>query len=249
LTGGRPFVKVAGDTFNRVKVEDFGRARRIWADTRNFGIIGGKGNPRTLRQHIATLRTSFEQTDEIVPRDKLRTRIGKLLGGSATLWVGGATELEIDERQELAKRTAAAMRGAMMEGVLPGGGVSLLACRPALQEKLDQSTEPDERAAYHILLKAMAEPIRTIIANAGHDASDVMAEIRLTGPGYGFDAISEQVVDVAQAGIWDGATVLKSAVYTAIASAAQALTVDILIHRTEQPDRATVSGPGKRKRL
>lgn len=249
LTGGRPFIKVAGDTLNQVKMEDFGRARRVWADRRNFGVVGGKGNPRALRQHIATLQASFERTDEPVLREELRARIGKLMGGSATLWVGGATELEITARQELAKRTAATVRGAMMEGVLPGGGVSLLACRPVLQRMLDQSTDSDERAAYRILIRAVAEPIRTIIANAGYDASEIMAEIKLAGSGYGFDVTSGQVVDMMEAGIWDAAIVQKSAVYGAITTAALALTVDVLVHRQEQPEHATIRPPSPRKRL
>lgn len=249
LTGGRPFTKVAGDTFNKIKLQDFGRARRAWADLRNFGVVGGKGDPRALRQHIATLRTAFKDTEDTVLREKLLKRIGKLLGGSATLWIGGATELEITTRQELAKRTAAAMREAMMEGVVPGGGVSLLACRPALRQMLNQSTDPDERAAYHILTKVVEEPFRAIVSNAGYDASEVMAEIKLAGPGHGFDAISGKVVDVAQAGIYDVAIVQKSAVYAAISSAAQALTIDVLVHRKEQPKHATIRTPSKRKRL
>ena len=257
LTSGRPFVRVAGHTFSQIKRQDFGYARRVWADHRNFGIVGGKGNPRALRQHIATLRASFEQTEDTVLREKLLKRIGKLLGGSATLWVGGATELEITTRQELAERTAAAMRGAMMEGVLPGGGVALLACCPVLQQMLDQSTETDERAAYRILIKTMEEPTRTIVANAGYDAYEVMAQIKLAGPfdgaqdrpGYGFDVTSGQIVDMMQAGIWDAAIVQKSAVYAAISSAAQALTIDVLVHRQEQPEQATIRAPSKRKRL
>ena len=249
LTGGRPFVKAAGDTFDQIKPEHFGHARRIWADHRNFGIIGGKGNPRALRQHIATLRAAYDDTDEVVPRDKLLQRIGKLLGGSATLWVGGVTELEIEERQEVAKRTSAAMRGAIMEGVVPGGGVALLACQPTLQRQLDSSDDSDARAAYRILLDAMEAPMRAIAANAGHDPSEVMAHIKLAGPGHGFDVTTGQIVEMAQAGIYDATSVQKAAVYGAIASAGLALTIDVLVHRKEQPTHATGKPPGKRKRL
>jgi chaperonin GroEL len=251
LTGGKAFINVAGDTFDRIKPEDFGQARRTWADQRNFGIIGGKGSPRCLRQHIATLRAAHSRTEDIVGREQLLKRIGKLLGGSATLWVGGTTELAINERVELAKRTAAAMRAAIMEGVLPGGGAALMACRPLLQQKLTGSRDPDERAAYHILLEAIAAPFRTIVTNAGFDDRDVLAEIKLAqgGPAYGFDVTSEQVVDMNEAGIWDPAIVQKSAVYTAISGAALALTIDVLVHRTDQPEYATGRGPGQRKRL
>ena len=231
LTGGRPFLKATGDTLSGIKLQDLGRARRVWADPHNFGIVGGKGDPRLLRRHIVHLRTAFGRAEEPVVRKQLQQRIGKLMGGSATLWVGGATELEITARKELAERTANALRGAAREGVLPGGGVSLLACRPALQQMLAQSTERDERAAYGMLIKALEEPTRTIIANAGYDASEIMAEIKLAGPGHGFDVRSEQVVDMAQAGVLDVATVQKAAVHGAIAGAALALTIDVLIHR------------------
>jgi chaperonin GroEL len=249
LSGGRPFLKAAGDTFDPIQPQHFGHARRVWADRRNFGIIGGKGDPRALRQHIATLRAAHHQTDGLVLRDKLLQRIGKLLGGSATLWVGGATELEIEQRQEVAKRTAAAMRGAIMEGVVPGGGEALLACQPALQQRLDQSQDPDARAAYRILLEAMEAPMRTIAANAGFDPSHVMAHVKLQGTGHGFDVTSGQVVDMARAGILDATSVQKAAVYAAIASAGLALSIDVLVHRKEQPEHASPKSPGKRKRL
>jgi len=249
LTGGHPFIKIAGDTLDEIKLEDFGYARRVWADRYNFGIVGGKGNPRALRRHITNLRASFEKTDEPVLYEKLRARIGKLMGGSATLWIGGATELEITNRQELSKRTASVMRGAMMSGVLPGGGVSLWACRPVLARTLKNSTDPDERAAYSILIKAVEEPIRTIIDNAGYDASEIMAKIKMAGTGYGFDVNSGRVVDMIEAGIWDAATVVQSAVYGAISTAALTLTVDVLVHRQQQPEHVTIRPPSPKKRL
>jgi chaperonin GroEL len=230
LTGGRTFARATGYTLDGVKLDDLGRARRAWADRSYFGIVGGKGDPRLLRQHITGLRTAFRQSQDPQARKKLRERIGKLMGGAATLWVGGAAEREIDARKELAQRTSDALRGAITEGVLPGGGVSLLACRPALQSMLERSTDPDECAAYCILIRALEEPIRTILTNAGYDASEVMAEIKQAGPGFGFDVRSGQVVDVAQAGIFDAASVQKAAVHSAVASAALALTVDVLVH-------------------
>lgn len=235
LTGGRAFVRAAGQTLDGVTVQDLGRARKAWADRYNFGIVGGQGDPRALRKHIANLRVAFGQIDDTEDRKRLQGRIGKLMGGSATLWVGATTEVQIDARKELAKRTAEAMRGAIREGIVLGGGASLLACRPALQAIADQSDDPDKRAAYRILVKAMEAPIRTIISNAGYDASEVMAEVRLAGPNHGFDVRAGQVVDVTQAGILDAVSTLKAAVHGAVASAALALTVDVLIHRKEPP--------------
>lgn len=239
LTGGRLFTEAAGSTLSQVKPQDLGRARRAWADLDHFGLVGGKGDPRLLRQHIAHLRAGFKQTQDPEVRKKLRERIGKLLGGSATLWVGGATEVEIKERKERAERTAEALRGAMMEGVLPGGGVALLDCRPTLRRMLAQATDPDERTAYRILIRTLEEPIRTILANAGYDACEIMAEIRQAGPGHGFDVRCGRVVDMAQAGIFDVATAQKEAVRVAVTSAALALTIDVLVHRQRRSQATT----------
>ncbi|MEA3334349.1 MAG: chaperonin GroEL [Chloroflexota bacterium] len=248
LTGGRSFIQVAGDTFDGVQPEDLGNARRAWADLKNFGIIGGGGGARALRNHIATVRASYDNTKNLVLVDKLRERIGKLLGGSATLWVGANTELEVDFRKAVADRTAAAMRTAMLDGIVPGGGVALLACRPALRERLQQSESVDERAAFQILIKALEAPIRAILQNAGLDASDVMADIRLAGNGYGFDVTTETVVNMKEAGIVDATAVQKAAVFSAVSGAALALTVDVIVHH-RQPERQIKREPATRKRL
>ena len=230
LTGGRPFTRFAGQSLRDVTLQDLGHARRAWADRSNFGIIGGKGDPHKLRQHIAALRTTFGHSEDQEARKTLQQRMGKLLGGSATLRIGAATEVELNTRKELAERTAEAVRGAIRDGVLPGGGAALLACRPALRQKLAQSSDPDERASYRILIRALEEPLRTIVANAGFNADEIMAEIKSAGPGRGFDVTSEKVVDMAQAGVLDVATVQKAAVHSAIAGAALALTTDVLVH-------------------
>jgi chaperonin GroEL len=138
----------------------------------------------------------------------------------------------------------------MAEGVVPGGGAALLACRPALQGLLDQSTDADERAAYHLLIDAVAEPFRAIVANSGYDDRDILALLNLAGPGHVFDVTSGQVIEVDTAGIYDAATTQKSAVYAAIAGAGLALTIDVLVHRNGD-ERASVpnQSPGKGKQL
>jgi chaperonin GroEL len=230
LTGGHPLIKAASDTLGAFRLETLGRARRAWASRHHLGIVGGKGDPRALRAHIAALRAAHAGAQDSETRNRLFKRIGKLMGGSATLRVGGATEPEIQARKELAERTADALRFAVRAGVVPGGGVALLACRPALQQRLSQSRDTDERAAYGILIKALEAPIRAILTNAGQDASEVLAQIRLAGPGHGLDVRSSQVVDMAQAGIWDAAAVLQEAVHSAVVSAALAVTTDVLVH-------------------
>jgi chaperonin GroEL len=231
LTGGKPFADQAGAKLGQLRVEDLGRARRAWVDRDYFGVVGGAGDPRALREHIGRLRVAFGRISDPEERKKVRERIGKLMGGAATLWIGGATETEMNVRKELAERTAEAVRGAMLEGVVPGGGVALLACRQPLRERLAQAADPDERAAYRILLRALEEPARVLIANAGHDPSEMMAEIRLAGQGHGFDVQAERVVNMAEAGILDAASVLRAAVWRAVNGAGIALTTGALVHR------------------
>ncbi|MCJ7658431.1 MAG: chaperonin GroEL [Anaerolineales bacterium] len=248
LTNGQPFISVAGETFEGINLQAFGSARRVWADYTHFGIIGGKGDPRELRQHIAKLRRAYENTEEVQDREYLQKRIGKLMGGTATLKVGGATEVEVKARVETAKRTATTLRLAMREGVLPGGGTALLDCLPALADKLSQSATADERAAYNLLIKALEEPFRTIVANAGYDSSDVMAKVRMAGSGSGFDVTTGEVVDTFKSGIYDATAVQKAVIYGAISTAAMALSIDVLIHRAE-PEQAPLPKPAKRKQL
>lgn len=239
LTGGRPVLQAAGQTLRDVRRDDMGFARRGWADQSHFGIVGGKGDPRLLRGHIVGLRAAHERADDPAARAKLRERLGKLRGGSATLRVGGASEPETAARKAVASRTADALRGVLMEGVVPGGGAALLACRPTLRRLLDESVDVDERAALGILIRAVEEPCRTILANAGVDAGAALARIELAGPGQGFDVLSGRVVDMAEAGILDGLAVARTATETAIGSAALALTVDVLVH-PRRPDMTPI---------
>jgi chaperonin GroEL len=236
ITGATAFIKDAGYTLDQAKPEHFGHARRVWADLHNFGLSAGRGNPRALRQHILTLEEAFRQSSDPETRRKLQQRIGRLMGGSATLYIGGATKTEMELRKSAAQRSAETLRAAVREGVVPGGGIALLKCRAALSNV--DSADPDERAAYRILAEALAEPARAIFENAGYDPSEIMARLSVEDSGCGFDAVTGQIVDVTQAGILDTAAVLKSAVRGAVRTAALALSVDVLVH-VRNPEIAT----------
>jgi chaperonin GroEL len=240
LTGGRPLLKAAGDSPRGLKIGDLGYARRAWSDQRHLGIIGGKGDPRALRRHIASLRAGFKAADDPQRRAGLRQRIGKLMGGSAALLVGGSTDSEIAVREERARKTSELLRAALREGVLPGGGLALLACRGRLRRGLESSADLDEQVAYRILLDAVEAPFRAIVANAGHEAAAVMARVDCAAAGCGFDARSGQVVDMARAGIYDVAAAQKAAIRCAISGAATALTVDTVVHK-----RTPEASPGR----
>jgi chaperonin GroEL len=230
LTGATPLRHETSDTLTAIRLEQIGRARRIWADENFFGVVGGQGDPRKLREHIARLRSAYLGVDDRDDRKKLLDRIGRLMGGSATLWVGDVTLSAIESRKVLAQRTTEAMRGAMREGVVPGAGVALLDSRSVLQAALKQTSDPDERVAYRILLRALQEPLRVLLENAGLDAKEVMAKIELAGPGHGYDVLAGKLVQVDQSGLVDSAAVVRNALFGAVHGAALLLVTDVIVH-------------------
>jgi chaperonin GroEL len=230
LTGGRLFLSAVGDILSTVRLEDFGYARRVWANNEFFGIVGPKGSPHARRERVSNLEAAYERADKPENQQQLRQRIGALLGGSATLHIGGVTETEIKTRKANTERTIQVVRGALLKGILPGGGVALLDCRSMLQKMAKQANDLDEQVAYKILCHMLEEPTRTILANAGHEASPILAALNGDDAGCGFDARTGNIVDVTEAGIFDSADVLMAAVSRAVTSAALALTVDVLVH-------------------
>jgi chaperonin GroEL len=248
VTGGRLFVKAAGDTFEYARLQDLGRAGRMWADIHNFGVINGAADPATVEGHLLSLFSAFEKADDPVLREKLRKRIARIQGDSVTLWVGGGHADAIKARTVLAERTTGMLREALMYGVTAGGGAALLDCSPALRRLRAKSADADERAAYQILLQAVERPMRAIASNAGYDPNAVLAQVGQAGPGNGLDATTGRVVAMIEAGILDVASVLKSAVFSAISSAALALTVDVIVqHRT--PEQVQTIAPMATKHL
>jgi len=236
MTGGQLLSSTAGDTFTSIQFEHLGRARRAWATSDNFGIVGGKGNARKLREHIATLRKGFASLEDAEDRKKVLKRLGKLMGGAATLWIGDSTPNAVEARKELAERAAEAMRGAIRDGVVPGGGVALLNCAALLRQSIPGMTDPDQIAAYRILTRALEAPMRTLIRNGGGDLDEIMAEIKQAGPGYGYDVVKREVVKMSDAQIFDVVSVVKEALYAAINGASLALTTDVIIHRKNPPE-------------
>ncbi len=235
LTGATPILKATGETLEKVTADHFGKARRVWADLRAFGLVGGGGNPRYTREHIDQLKQSYHNATDVRKRGDILKRIGVLLNGSVTLWVGGHSETEINARKSRAVRTAITLRMAVSDGVVPGAGAALSAIRQRLQEKLATAESTDERAAYRILCEAVAAPARTIYRNAGYDPSEVLASLHFEDDSKGFDVTSGCIVDVADAGIWDSVAVLKASLKNAIHTAALALTVDSFVHMRHVP--------------
>ncbi len=232
LTGGRPILQKAGETLATVKERDFGWARWVWADDKNFGIASGKGDPALLRESVRRLRAAYTDTDDDEARERILRRLGALNGGLATVYVGGIAKDEIRQRKELAERAIRALRGAASGGVIAGGGVALLRCKAWLLHDLDSQDELESRAARLILAEAVEAPIRQLLENAGYDPGEVLAQLSVCAGDRGFDVMKGEIVDMAQAGIVDVAQVQAEALRRAVASAALALTIEVLVlHR------------------
>ena len=238
LTGARPLLQKAGESLERVQAGDFGEARWVWADDKNFGFASGKSDPRQLREVVRSLRNACAAADDDDDRRRILERLGRLNGGLATVFVGGIAEEEIRGRKESAERAIRALRLAADHGVLPGGGLALLRCRDRLLEEADEQNDIESRAARLIMAQAVEAPIRQLLANAGYDPSEALARLTDYGLGDGYDLMRDDIVDMTEAGILDVARVQLEALNRAVSSAALALTIDVLVlHR--EPETMT----------
>ena len=184
-----------------------------------------------LKSHLVCLQEAYAAATEPKIRDGLLQRIGQLQEGSATLWVGGVTKNDLEERKELAERTAKTVRQAIMRGVLPGGGAALLPVARSWKPCASKVTTQRNSlpiACWHKCCKS--QPVAWLQTPDSMRAR-LWAGFDEAGPGYAFDVRAERVVDMAQAGIWDAAGVAKSAVHSAVSGAALALTIDAAVHR------------------
>jgi chaperonin GroEL len=235
LTGGRIFYKATGNTLDDFKVEDLGWARRAWAAESIFGIYGGKGDPRRIRQHIAEVKEKLrnvEKSDEHNKRE-VQSRLGRLVGGTAILHIGGTFENEITARKEVASRAVNSLRHALRGGVIPGGGSALYHASRVLDDL--PAEHEDIKLAYQILGRALEEPMRTIARNAGYNPDIILDRVQSAPAGHGFNAITGKIVDMKSYQILDALTVIERALETAVSGASMALTTDVIIHHS-RPD-------------
>ncbi len=232
LTGGRAILETAGQSLEEVSDEDFGHARWVWADDKNFGFASGGGDPIRIRRQVRTLRQAHAGAEDDDDRERLLNRLGKLNGGLATVQVGGIADDEIKGRKELAERTIRALRLALAGGVIPGGGLSLLNCGRGLRAAAGGQDSPEARAARQIMAAALEAPMRALLGNGGYDAGEILAQLGSYDCGFGFDLMKGEFVDMAEAGVFDVAGVQVEALQRAVTSAALALTIDVLVlHR------------------
>ncbi len=257
ITGAIPLFKAAGDTLSTPlsppnalggsscasrrdssSATYFGQAKQVWVERTMFGLVSDRDDQDELTEHLADLLELVEDARDKDSETFLRERIGKILGGVAILRIGDALPSRMDSRIASAKETAKSLRRALRDGIVPGAGVALLACRAALEASPVGAGDSDARAAQRILLRALTAPIRTICQNAGFDSAKV-AELDGKPPEYGIDVRSGAIVDVLGAGIIDVASVTEAAVRSAVTSAALALTIDVLLHHAQPEETYT----------
>ncbi len=230
LTGGTVISEETGRTLESVKIEDCGRADKVWADKDNCRIIGGKGQKSVINSRIAQIKTAIKNTTSDFDKEKFQERLAKLSGGVAVINVGAATEVEMKEKKERVNDAVAATKAALEEGIVPGGGVALLRARKALPKLRDSLTIADRKIGVDILYTALAEPVKAIASNSGTDAGWVLRKVEDTKTeDYGFNAMTMKFESMYGAGIVDPAKVTRTAVENALSIGVMILTTEALI--------------------
>jgi chaperonin GroEL len=243
LTGGTVISEDTGRKFDSVTVEDCGRADKVWADKENTRIIGGKGNPAALKARIAQIKKIMDTTTSDFDKEKMQERLAKLSGGVAVINVGATTELEMKEKKERVIDAVAATKAALEEGIVPGGGVTLLRARAALTKLAKELKVKDEIIGVNILSEALTEPIKKIVENAGEDSAAILAKVESSKEeDFGFNVMTMEYGSMIKAGIIDPAKVTRSAVQNAVSVAMMVLTTEALV--TDIPEEKPQGMPG-----
>ncbi|HET9489813.1 MAG TPA: chaperonin GroEL [Methylomirabilota bacterium] len=234
VTAGKAITEDLGMKLENLKLEDLGRAKKVAVDKDNTTIIEGAGSSREIEGRIKQIRAQIEETTSDYDREKLQERLAKLAGGVAVIKVGAATETEMKERKARVEDALNATRAAVEEGIVPGGGVALLRASEALGSL---KLSGDEATGVSIVRRALEEPIRQIVENAGLEGSVVVEKVKGAVPSTrGFDAETNEYVDMMQAGIIDPAKVERVALQNAASIASLLLTTEALV--TDSPEAA-----------
>ena len=241
LTGGKAIMEETGIKLEGVQLADLGRAKRVTVDKDNTTIIDGAGKQKDIEGRIKQLRTQVEDTTSDYDREKLQERLAKLAGGVAVIKVGAATETEMKEKKARVEDALHATRAAVEEGIVPGGGVTLLRAVSGL-DKL--KTEHDEKIGVDIVRRACEEPLRQITGNGGWEGAIVIEKIRShKDVNYGFNAATGEYEDMVKAGVIDPAKVTRSALQNAASIAALMLTTEAMICEIPEKKSSAPSMP------
>jgi chaperonin GroEL len=243
LTGGTVISDEVGLTLEKATLNDLGEAKKVLVEKENTTIIDGTGKPADIQARIASIRQQIEETTSDYDKEKLQERVAKLSGGVALIKVGAATELEMKEKKARVEDALHATRAAVEEGVVPGGGVALIRALKAI-EKLTADTE-DQGYGIKILARAIEEPLRQIVANAGEDAAVVLNRVKDGKDHYGYNAATGEYGDMIELGILDPTKVTRLALQNAASVAGLFLTTEASIAEAPKEKVATHVPPGE----
>ena len=245
LTGGTVISSETGMELKEATLDMLGKARQVKVTKENTTIIDGAGDKDAIKARVAQIKTQIGETTSDYDREKLQERLAKLAGGVAVIQVGAATEVEMKERKMRIEDALSATRAAAEEGIVPGGGIALLNVMPKVAGLLDKYTG-DAKTGVQIVLRALEEPIRQIALNAGIDGSVIVDHIKNAKkkPGYGYDALKGEYVDMVERGIIDPTKVTRSALQNAASIAAMVLTTESLVADIPEPEPAAPAGGG-----
>jgi len=246
LTGGKVISEDLGIKLENVKLEDLGSARKVTLDKETTTIIDGGGNTKDLQGRVKTLKAQIEDSSSDYDKEKLQERLAKLVGGVAIIRVGAATETELKEKKARVEDAMHATRAAVEEGIVPGGGVVLIRAAKALEKfKLfetdkdgDVIGDEDEQIGVNIVKRALEEPLRQIVANAGLEGAVIVEKVRSEkNPNVGYNAVTEKFEDLVAAGVIDPAKVTRCALQNAASIAGLMLTTEALISELQEDDK------------
>ena len=238
LTGGTVIAEELGLSLEKASLKELGKAKRIEAAKEDTTIIGGAGDPANIQNRIKQIRKQIEDATSDYDKEKLQERVAKLAGGVAVIKVGAATETAMKEKKTRIQDAMHATRAAVEEGILPGGGVALLRAQAAIKQL--KGDNHDQEAGIKIVLRALEEPLRQIVANAGADPSVILDKV-LEGKGnFGYNAATDAYGDLIEMGILDPTKVTRSALQNAASIASLILTADVMVAELQEKE----AGPG-----
>jgi chaperonin GroEL len=235
LTGGQVIAEEVGLSLEKARLEDLGKAKKVVVDKENTTIIDGAGKPKDIKARVDQINKEIEATTSDYDREKLQERVAKLSGGVAVIKVGAATEVEMKEKKARVEDALHATRAAVEEGVVPGGGVALLRAREALKDL--KGDNDDQSAGINILRRALEEPLRQIVINAGEDGAVILNKVAEGKGNFGYNAQTGEYGDMVAMGIIDPTKVTRSALQNAASVAGLLLTTEAMV--AEAPKKET----------
>jgi chaperonin GroEL len=244
LTGGVVIAEETGMTLEKATLHDLGQAKRVEIAKENTTIIDGAGETKTIEARVKAIRQQIEEATSDYDKEKLQERVAKLAGGVAVIKVGAATEVEMKEKKARVEDALHATRAAVEEGIVAGGGVALVRARQAIA--LVKGDNPDQEAGIKIVLRAMEEPLRMIVANSGEEPSVVLNKVAEGKGNYGFNAQTHTYGDLVQMGVLDPTKVARTALQNAASVASLMLTTDAMVAELveEKPAKGGMGGGG-----